>query len=138
MDIISQFADPETIIHMTLGQKLMAGLIVTALGMGVTGVALTLLSWISRIMSFIVRGVEKRKTVMKGSYVPPQPLSEEIEVVGGDEVDEFELIAVITAAMAASLGKTVNEIRVTNIVRVGDVTPVWGQVGRQQQMMNRF
>lgn len=140
MDIISQFANPETMLQMSTGQKVIAGLIVTVLGMGVTFVALILLSWISKLMSLIVRGSEKKESVMRGGKSNVSPSSEvsatEDSSIGTE--DEEELIAVITAAIAASLGRSTSEIVVTNIRRTGDATPVWGQMGRQQQMINRF
>ena len=48
--------------------------------------------------------------------------------------DSKELIAVITAAIAAGLNTSAQNMVVRRIVRVGDRTPIWGRVGRIEQM----
>lgn len=57
--------------------------------------------------------------------------------VSAMEFDGDELIAVITAALNACIGAQSNLI-VRKITRVGDSTPVWGRIGRQEQMLNRL
>jgi hypothetical protein len=51
--------------------------------------------------------------------------------------DSDELIAVITAAINACMGSQSN-IFVKKITRIGDNTPVWGQIGRHEQMLERL
>lgn len=54
-----------------------------------------------------------------------------------EEMDTDEILAVITAAISACMGNQSNLI-VRKITRVGDNTPVWGQIGRYEQMLNRL
>jgi Na+-transporting methylmalonyl-CoA/oxaloacetate decarboxylase gamma subunit len=47
--------------------------------------------------------------------------------------DDTALIAVITAAIANSLGTSSNGIRIRSLRRSGSSTPAWGQEGRYEQ-----
>lgn len=49
-----------------------------------------------------------------------------------------ELVAVITAAVAASLGRSANGILIKSIERTGQNVPAWGARGRIEQVYNRF
>lgn len=60
------------------------------------------------------------------------PISERIEEKTMEQEDDTELIAVITASIAAMLSKPINNIVVRNIVRVPQNTPIWGTVSRQE------
>jgi Na+-transporting methylmalonyl-CoA/oxaloacetate decarboxylase gamma subunit len=53
------------------------------------------------------------------------------------EMDENELVAVITAAINACMGSQSN-LFIRKIIRVGDSTPVWSQLGRHEQTLNRL
>ena len=48
------------------------------------------------------------------------------------------LIAVITAAVAASLGTSSNGVVIKSIERTGQNAPAWGARGRIEQVYNRF
>jgi sodium pump decarboxylase gamma subunit len=52
--------------------------------------------------------------------------------------DEGELVAVIAAAIAASLNVSAYDLDIKSIRRVPPYTPVWNKMGRQQQLMNRL
>lgn len=106
------------------------GLIVTALGMGVTFVALIILSLMLDLLRILFYKEPQKAPVQ----VVQQPVAE-AEV---QEENMEELVAVITAAVAASLQTSTHNIVVQNILRVGDATPTWGRAGRVEQMNSRF
>ena len=108
------------------------GLIVTALGMGVTFAALIALSFMLDVLRILFYK-EKKAPIQLVKEKPVKP-SEEVT----EELDQGELVAVITAAIAASLQTTTHNILVRNITRVGDATPVWGKSGRLDQINSRF
>lgn len=144
MDILEVFKDPSTIHSLTMGQKFVASLMVTVLGMGVTFVGLIAIQYMMQLTSVIVRGIENRinkpVTVDKSPSVKP----ETIQVVptqvfhGHDEAITEELIAVITAAIASSLETHTSNIVVRNIRRVSQTEPVWSNAGRLEQLNSRF
>ncbi|MFZ5966643.1 MAG: OadG family protein [Bacillota bacterium] len=107
------------------------GLIVTALGMGVTFAALIALSFLLDLLRIIFYKEPKKAPVQ----VVETPAEAVVETV---EENEEELIAVITAAVAAAMETTTHNIIVRNIVRVGDNTPSWGRMGRIEQMNSRY
>jgi len=135
-----RFADPVLIEQMTLGEKVSASLFVTALGMLITFTALVVLWGITAFYSKVLRNAEMKKkagaiqTVKEGAK---EEAKEEIQAEVPDE-DDLELVAIITAAIAASMGTCVQNIVVRNIVRVPDHTPVWGQISRLTQMQSRY
>ena len=109
------------------------GLIVTALGMGVTFVALIALSYLLDLLRILFYKEPKKELVQVAVGKP----EEDIEAIT-EETNNEELVAVITAAIAASLQTTTHNIVVRNITRVTDVTPSWGKTGRIEVMNSRF
>jgi len=131
MSLLDRFADPQLIKEMPMGDKLMASLQVTILGMLVTFVVLMLLWGLIVIMTKVLTGKPKVKPVVTETAAPVVQ-----EVV--EEEDDEELVAVITAAVATILNTSTHNLVVRNIVRVEDATPAWGRVGRIDQMNSRF
>lgn len=136
LSFLERFADPQILQTMTIGEKLMGALIVTVLGMGVTFIVLSILWGAIAVMTRVFKQGQqpvKEKPAVAQTKVEAQPVVETVE-----EEDDEELIAVITAAVAASLQTSIHNIYVRNIVRVPDMTPVWGKTGRLDQMNSRF
>lgn len=61
-----------------------------------------------------------------------QPAKKVVTEASAVQADS-ELIAVITAAIAASLGTSSNGIRIKSLRRSGSSTPAWGREGRYEQ-----
>ncbi|HAS73701.1 MAG TPA: hypothetical protein DCS67_06115 [Clostridiales bacterium UBA8960] len=142
MNVLERFTHADTFVEMELGEKLIATGYVIILGMAITFTALVLIWFLTSLMSKMIQKIESKNTVAK---VKPQPAQSPtsaantaptVAQVSTDE-DESELIAVITAAVAASLNTSMHNIRVSNIRRVSDSTPVWGKSGRSEVMNAR-
>ncbi|KAB3533796.1 OadG family protein [Alkaliphilus serpentinus] len=122
---------------MTLGEKLFASLQVTLLGMFIVFIALILLYFFVVAMNLVlvrpVKAKEKEKTPAE-KLVKEPAIEEVVEAVVEETIDDTELVAVITAAIAASLETSTHNIIVKNIVRLPDSTPAWGKLGRMQQL----
>jgi len=56
----------------------------------------------------------------------------------GENEEETELVAAITAAVALYLQADVSRFYVKSIVRLPETAPVWAKVGRQEQMRTRL
>jgi hypothetical protein len=54
-----------------------------------------------------------------------------------EDLDTDEILAVITAAISACMGGQ-NNLFIRKITRVGDSTPIWGQISRHEQTLNRL
>lgn len=74
---------------------------------------------------------EETKIVTKSS---PEILETEEDSIKNDE----ELVAVISAAVAASLGVSVPQINIKNIKRVNNDSPAWSRAGRQEQVYSKL
>lgn len=116
-----------------LGEKVSIGqaLIVTVFSMGIVFLALLIISYIIDGFRFIFYkdnkkvDKEQKKAIEPKKNVPQEIINEE---------DDEELIAVITAAIAASISRPVSEIKVKNIRRIPTKTPIWAKTGRLKQM----
>ncbi len=130
-----------TIDTMTMGERFLGSLQVTFLGVAIVFVALAMLFIIIKILDTFVHKAESgaaRKKEMKAAAEAKareseQPETTESEAVP-DEKDEGELVAVIAAAIAASMETSTHNIVVRNIVRTPDHAPAWNRLGRMQQI----
>ena len=140
MHVLESFKHAETFSQMPMGDKLLATGYVILLGMGITFIALVLIWMITVLMSRIIREMEKSQEIKKVPNVPNPTVAPTTEkpIALVETEDDEELIAVISAAIAATLNTSMNSIRVTNIRRVPDNTPTWGKVGRNDVMNARF
>ncbi|MDN5299140.1 MAG: glutaconyl-CoA/methylmalonyl-CoA decarboxylase subunit delta [Clostridiales bacterium] len=138
MQILENFKHADTFVQMTIGERVAATLYVIILGMGITFTALVLIWGMTALLSRIVQNIEKKSqpAVMpapKAAQAAPAAAAVEVEAA-----DQSELIAVISAAIAASMHTSMHNIVVTSIRRTGDSTPVWGQMGRSDVMNSRL
>lgn len=110
------------------------GLIVTLVGMGVVFLVLIGLSYMLDLLKlFSKSGSVEKKT----EFVKIENIEEPVEAVNSSTEDEGELIAAISAALAAFMGSS-SKLIVRSINRVEGNTPAWAKAGRQEQMLNRL
>lgn len=134
LSIMQRFADPELIKQMGMSDKMLGSLITTILGMGITFIVLALLWGLITVMTKVLNISDKpQKTI---SVTPAAPAA-----VSGQQKDQeaegTSLIAVITAAIAASLQRPVQTIFVKNIRRSTDNMPSWARAAKQEQIDSR-
>lgn len=113
------------------------GLIVTLVGLGMCFIILIGLAYMLNALKLISnRGAAEKKT----EVVELEKVESPVEVANESReaaVGEEELVAVISAALAAFMGRE-NNLVVRSIRRVEGNAPVWAKVGRQDQMYNRL
>lgn len=132
-ELLAQFANPETLKTLSFTHKLVASLVTTLLGMGITFIALiilqVLISWMDRLINRPV-GLPTQ------SSAPPPP------AVAADPTpaitDAGELVAAISAVIAMKLQTSVDNIVIRNIEKIEDRSPVWNRAGINEQMNSRF
>ena len=117
---------PET---MSIGAKLTNGLGLTILGMGVVFAILIVLSFSLDALRVLLAGEVKKPSV---------PVKEEIKEAISVKEDKEELVAVITATIAAYEETSSETLVVKSIKELSRKYPLWGSVGRQRQMLDRF
>ena len=118
---------------LTLGEKLAGSLQVTMFGILVVFFALGILYVCINIMHRVLNPKTKKlqQTPTSIKVEAPQVIEEE------EVADETELVAVITAAIAATLQTSSHNIIVRNITRLPESTPAWGKLGRMENV-NRW
>ena len=136
--IMEVFKDPNTIHTLSMGEKMSATLFVTILGMGITFTALVFIWGCIAVMSRALKNYDNKATAPQAAKKAAPAPTPVVEAAAVEEAEDEELIAVISAAVAASLNTSVHNIIVRNIVPVQDTTPSWGRAGRMEQMNTRF
>ena len=117
-------------------EEFLHGLMVTVIGMGVTFLALIALSYILDVFRILAEGSSNKK-----EEEPKQEnimVKEEIYEEEVNEEDDLELVAVITAAIAASLDTTTDQLRVRSFRRIHSNASAWNKAGRISQVQNTF
>ena len=138
MSLLERFADPGIIDTMSFGEKMLASSYVAILGMGITFLALVIL-WVAiAVMSRVIAGFEnKNKAALTVAQAPaPSPVSEPVKADA--EADDLELVAVITAAIAAVTQQPLSRIQVRSIRRTDPTQPAWQRAGIQRQVSKRM
>lgn len=138
MHVLEQFKHADTFVQMSMSEKLAATGYVIVLGMGITFIALILIWWVTVLMSKTIQKLEGNTTITEAK-APTVQSQVVVNALNNQSVeDEEALIAVISAAIAASMNTSVQNIRVANIRRIADSTPTWGKSGRSDVMNARF
>lgn len=132
MSILDRLADQKEILNMPMSEKLLATLYVTILGMGITFLVLIFLQYCIVFMSAMLnRGKSKEAVEVKETNVS---LNRPIPAAFQPEHEDEELIAILTAAVAACMGRSADRIVVRNVLRLQDGTPNWAKAGLLEQM----
>lgn len=128
MGLMEQFADPNLMHELSMSDKLAGAGITTIMGMGITFVILLLLWGCISLMTKFTFRPEKGDKAPK-AVAAAVPSGAETQSVTTQAADDA-LIAVITAAIAASEGGSTNNLVVRKITRLSGQTTVWGNAGR--------
>lgn len=135
-ELLARFADPQVFHSLSTSDKLIAGLMTTILGMGITFLALIILQfvivWMDRICNRKTTETTTAATLKKQSPATQQP--REVE----PETDSNELVAVIAATIATQLKTSIDNIMIKNIEKIDDRSPSWNRAGLIEQMNNRM
>jgi sodium pump decarboxylase gamma subunit len=131
MELMAKFADPETLKTLSMTQRLIAGLVTTVLGMGITFISLIILQFVIGLMAKFT-GVKEQKPQIIGPALAPAAAAETQKTSKESE----ELVAAITVALAVQLDVAANNIVIRNIRKVEDYSPAWNRVGIAELMNN--
>jgi sodium pump decarboxylase gamma subunit len=134
-ELLAIFADPNAIHSLSSSDKLLAGLITTILGMGITFSALIILQFIISWMDKILN--TKKATPTKAPIT--EPTTEQLPKTQTKSYqDDNELVAVIASVIAMKMKTSVENIVIKNIEKLDDRSPAWNRAGIIEQMNSRF
>ena len=119
--------------NVQLGEAMSQGLQVTGLGLLIVFSVLVILMIVLYLFKVIFYR-DPAKTAKKAPVQEVAPVAEAVK----DDVDEEELIAVLTAAVAASLNTSTYNLQIKSYRRVNNNTPAWNKAGVTETINNRF
>ncbi len=119
--------------NVQLGEAMSQGLQVTGLGLLIVFSVLVILMIVLYLFKVIFYR-DPAKTAKKAPVQEVAPVAEAAK----DDVDEEELIAVLTAAVAASLNTSTYNLQIKSYRRVNNNTPAWNKAGVTETINNRF
>ena len=132
MTLLQQFVDAELIHGLTTGDKVLASLYITLMGMSITFVALTVLWGCISLISVVFKPKTKKEKIP--ARVEKEEPGRITPTTAKNKMADKEIIAVVTAAVALALNTSVSNFKVRAILRTDDPTPQWGKVGRIEQL----
>lgn len=109
-------------------------------GLQVTGIGLLIVFSVLLILMFVLMAMKQifykdpAKTAAKSEAVPVKAEPDESE----SAMDEGELIAVLTAAVAASLNTSTYNLQIKSYRRVGNSSPAWHKAGISDTINSRY
>lgn len=127
-----------------LGEQLLMSLKVMVLGLGTVFIALIALIYVIEIINKVLNsrtnvGTKKNKHLATECDEEKMSIENSTTLNAPDAIDdEEEIVAVIAAAVAASLNYSTHDIIVRSVRRVSPNTPVWNRAGRNQQIAGRL
>jgi sodium pump decarboxylase gamma subunit len=114
------------------------GLSVTVVGMGIVFGILILLYLVLMGMKMVFYK-ENEAVASTGVKEVKQEQVTAVQVEEQkEEIDEDELIAVLTAAVAASLNQSTYNLNIRSFRRIDQNAPVWNSVSRKEQLESRM
>ncbi len=117
---------------MTIQEALAEGLSVTGVGLAIVFAVLVILMLVMILMKKIFY-----KEPQKTAAPAPAQIKAEPAVVEA-KVDEGELIAVLTAAVAASLNTSTYNLQIKSYRRIGSNKPLWNRAGVTETINSRY
>ncbi len=121
-----------------MGDKISFGdsLVITFFSMAVVFLGLIVLAMLISVLKKI--GGKKEAAATKETVTPIKAEETVVEKVKEPTVNDEELVAVIAAAVAASLGVSIPEINIRSIRRIPQSSPTWATAGRQEQIYGKL
>ena len=118
---------------LTLGEALSTGGITTLVGLSIVFAVLIVLMIVLMLFKVIFYKDPKKKAAD-----PAPVVVQETPAVKDEEVDESELIAVLTAAVAASLNTSTYNLKIKSYRRTDNKMPAWNKAGVTETINSRF
>ncbi|QQY79475.1 sodium pump decarboxylase gamma subunit [Keratinibaculum paraultunense] len=120
-----------------MGEKITIGqsLIITIFSMAVVFLVLIGISYLIDVLRVTANNNKKEAKEAK-DLTESVRVSEPVEKSGN--IEDEELVAVIAAAIAASMGVAIPDINIKSIKRVSTPSPIWAQMGRIEEISNKL
>ncbi len=121
---------------LALSDALAMGGETTVIGLAIVFAVLIILMIV--LMLFKVIFYKDPSKQKKAEVTAPVAAASVVEAVKEESVDEDELIAVLTAAVAASLNTSTYNLRIKSYRRTDNKKPAWNKAGVTETINSRF
>ncbi|MBE5040652.1 OadG family protein [Ructibacterium gallinarum] len=122
---------------MSLFEALGEGLMVTVIGLIIVFAVLIILMLVMMLMKVVFYKPQNDSHHVPSQQVPaPAPVP--AAPVEESNMDETELIAVLTAAVAASLNTSTYHLNIKSYRRIENTSPAWNKAGLKDVIDARF
>ncbi len=115
---------------------------ITIFSMIVVFTVLIIISYLIKGLSNIAGGGRKpqspRTNPVIEDRVEERTKNKVVEEINTNDINDEELVAVIAAAIASSLGVSIPEVNIKSIKRMPQTTPAWAETGRREQMFGKL
>lgn len=125
---------------MSLNEAISEGLLVTGVGLLIVFSVLIILMLALMAMKALFYK-EPQKVVkedVKSSNVSVASVQPATVENNSNKTDDKEIIAVIAAAIAASLNTSVSNLKIKSLKRIGNNSPVWNKAGVNEMINSRL
>ena len=122
---------------MTLNEAITEGLLVTAVGLIIVFAVLAILMVSLMLMKSIFYKPEKSDKPVKNEIKPAETVINKTSSIEKKQ-DDFELVAVLTAAIAATLNTSTYNLKIKSYKRVGTSISAWNRAGNSEMLNTRM
>ncbi len=121
----------------------MEGIAMTITGMGTVFAVLIILYFIMVLMKKVFYKEDQiQNNNVLGNINTESEIKNDISdttlIVNENEQDEEELVAILTASIAASLNTSTYNLRVMSFRRTNQSSPIWNSVGRKELLETKL
>ena len=118
-----------------MGEKITIGqsLLITIFSMVVVFVVLIAISYLIDLLRATNKKEDKKSERVARSIEASQPIETKEQ-----KIEDEELVAVIAAAIAASMGVAIPDINIKSIKRVSTPSPMWAEMGRIEEISKKL
>lgn len=122
---------------MSLAQALGEGLQVTVIGLIIVFAVLVIIMLFMMAMKWVFYKPDKNAADNKPAEVE-RPANAQVKETAADDMDEEELVAVLTAAVAACMNTSTYNLKVKSFRRIENTSPSWNKAGLRDVIDSRF
>lgn len=123
---------------MSLSEALSEGLMVTGVGLVIVFSVLVILMIAMMLMKVVFYKPNGTKPTSAPVPTPAPAPKAAVQPAVASDMDESELVAVLTAAIAASLNTSTYNLNVKSFRRVDNAAPAWNKAGLNDVIGSRF
>lgn len=122
---------------MTLNEAITEGLLVTAVGLIIVFAVLAILMVSLMLMKSIFYKSDKSDKPVKNEIKAVEPVINKGSSIEKKQ-DDLELVAVLTAAIAATLNTSTYNLKIKSYKRVGASVSAWNRAGNSEMINTRM